>query len=255
MRAMVTSFATYMLWIDWKCVAPVLARLFIDFAPGIHYPQLQMQAGTTGINALRMYNPTKQAKDHDPDGEFVRRYVAELRGVPRRYVVTPWEMHGKGERKAKKMEEKEEKDDEDVLPGGYPARPIVDFGQAYALARKRFAEVKGTGEAKAQSAQVMELHGSRMKRGSTTSGGEPTGKADVKEKQKKEADAQARTGSDVKKKRRTCSVCGAQDHVKGPKCATYVQRGNEDHKQTSVVSGVDDEASTKRQRYRQTTLK
>lgn len=188
MRAMVTSFVTYMLWIDWKCIAPMLARLYIDFAPGIHYPQLQMQAGTTRINALRMYNPTKQARDHDPDGEFVRRYVAELRGIPRRYVIAPSEMiHGNRLKKRKKTEG-EEKDDESVLPGGYPARPIVDFGQAYALARKRFAEVRGMDESKAQIAHVRELQGSGMKRGRAAGAGEQRRRRPLRRRRKRRTD-------------------------------------------------------------------
>lgn len=53
MRCMLVSFACYDCWLDWRPIAPVLARLFLDYEPGIHYPQLQMQAGTTGINANR----------------------------------------------------------------------------------------------------------------------------------------------------------------------------------------------------------
>jgi deoxyribodipyrimidine photolyase len=71
MRAMLVSFATYNLWLDWKKIAPHLARVFLDFEPGIHYPQLQMQAGTSGINAMRVYNVTKQSKDQDPKGVFM----------------------------------------------------------------------------------------------------------------------------------------------------------------------------------------
>ena len=35
MRAMLVSFATYNLWLDWKKIAPHLARLFLDYEPGI----------------------------------------------------------------------------------------------------------------------------------------------------------------------------------------------------------------------------
>ena len=89
MRAMVVSFAAYNLFLDWRGIAPHLARLFLDYEPGIHYPQLQMQSGVTGINAMRVYNVTKQAHDQDPKGIFIRKYVRELKHVPTKYIHEP----------------------------------------------------------------------------------------------------------------------------------------------------------------------
>lgn len=66
-----------------------MARCFLDFEPGIHYPQLQMQAGTTGVD-LRCYSMTRQAKDQDPNGTFIRRYVEELSGICDGSVREPW---------------------------------------------------------------------------------------------------------------------------------------------------------------------
>jgi deoxyribodipyrimidine photo-lyase len=92
MRAMLVSFASYHLWLDWRQTAPFLATLFTDYEPGIHYAQFQMQSGVTGINAVRMYNPVKQSLDHDPEGKFIRRYVPELKNVPDAWIHEPWRM-------------------------------------------------------------------------------------------------------------------------------------------------------------------
>ncbi len=90
MRAMLVSFASYDLWLDWRQTAPYLAKLFTDYEPGIHYSQFQMQSGVTGINAVRMYNPIKQSIDHDPNGKFIRRYLPELKDVPDLFIHEPW---------------------------------------------------------------------------------------------------------------------------------------------------------------------
>ena len=55
-----------------------LAQIFLDYEPGIHLPQLQMQAGVIGFNAIRVYSPSKQFLDQDPDGHFVRKWIPEL---------------------------------------------------------------------------------------------------------------------------------------------------------------------------------
>jgi deoxyribodipyrimidine photo-lyase len=90
MRAMVTSVASYHLWLDWRVTGQHLARMFTDYEPGIHWPQVQMQSGTTGINIPRIYNPVKQGLDQDPTGAFTRAWVPELATVPDAFLQEPW---------------------------------------------------------------------------------------------------------------------------------------------------------------------
>lgn len=92
MRAMLVSFFCHHLFQDWRWGVYHIARLFLDYDPGIHYPQFQMQAGTTGVNTIRIYNPVKQSKDHDPEGVFIRKWVTELQEVSNAYIHEPWLM-------------------------------------------------------------------------------------------------------------------------------------------------------------------
>lgn len=89
-RAMLTAFASYQLWLHWRPLSLHLAQCFIDYEPGIHYPQMQMQAGTTGINPPRMYNPVLQSQQKDPQGHFIRRWCPELAPLPDEWLHQPW---------------------------------------------------------------------------------------------------------------------------------------------------------------------
>ncbi len=149
MRAMLVSFASYQLWLHWRDPALHLAREFLDYEPGIHYPQVQMQSGTTGINKVRIYNPVKQARDQDPHGEFVRRWIPQLEAVPDQWLFEPWTMPAGVQARAGVR-----------IGTTYPA-PVVDLDSATRAARERVRAVRARAEVREQARAVHERHGSR----------------------------------------------------------------------------------------------
>jgi deoxyribodipyrimidine photo-lyase len=144
MRAMLVAVASYHLWLDWRATGPHLARVFTDYEPGIHWPQVQMQSGTTGMNTVRIYNPVKQGQDQDPEGVFTRRWVPELAEVPDRHLQAPWEWEGAGR----------------LLGRRYPA-PVVDVAAAARAARDRVWAVRRGEDFRAEADRIVAKHASR----------------------------------------------------------------------------------------------
>jgi deoxyribodipyrimidine photo-lyase len=90
MRAMLVSFLTHTLNVDWRYGVHHLAGLFLDYHPGIHYTQFQMQAGVTGTNLIRTYNPSLNGIRHDAAGTFVRTWIPEIGMLPDHLIHQPW---------------------------------------------------------------------------------------------------------------------------------------------------------------------
>ena len=138
MRAMLISFATHHLWLHWRKPAIYLATQFVDYEPGIHYSQCQMQAGTTGINTIRIYNPIKQSRDQDPHGLFIKQWIPELAECPSEFIHTPWLWSSTA----------------------YPT-PIVDELSARKSAAKKLFEIKKSRTNHAETARIVKKHASR----------------------------------------------------------------------------------------------
>jgi deoxyribodipyrimidine photo-lyase len=151
MRAMLMAFASYHLALDWRVTGARLARLFTDYEPGIHWPQVQMQSGQTGINTPRIYNPVKQSADQDPDGVFVRRWLPELQALPTAFLHEPWRM-GEADQRMHGVR----------LGVDYPQR-IVDHEKAARDARARLSEVRRLAGFRAAAQHVYVRHGSRKR--------------------------------------------------------------------------------------------
>lgn len=139
MRAMLQAVASYHLWLPWRDSGLVLARWFTDYEPGIHWSQVQMQSGTTGINTVRVYNPVKQGYDQDPNGTFIHRWVPQLRGREGAALHEPWK-HGGAQ--------------------GYPD-PIVDHEQAARDAKAAVYAARKGDDFRAEADRIQTRHGSR----------------------------------------------------------------------------------------------
>ena len=144
MRAMVISVASYHLWLDWRATGAHLARMFTDYEPGIHWPQVQMQSGTTGINIPRIYNPVKQGLDQDPTGAFTRRWLPELAAVPDAFLQEPWRWP-----EARRL-----------LGHRYP-EPVVDIASAAREARERIWTARRSAGFAETAIHIVERHASR----------------------------------------------------------------------------------------------
>jgi deoxyribodipyrimidine photo-lyase len=151
MRAMLVSFSSYHLWLHWKKPADFLARYFLDFEPGIHFSQVQMQSGTTGINAIRIYSPIKQVLDHDPQGEFIKKWIPELEPVPAEFIAEPHKIPMALQKKL------------GIRMGTHYPAPIVEHSTVYSEAKKRIYAWKAKQEVREASKQVFLKHGSRRR--------------------------------------------------------------------------------------------
>ena len=139
MRAMIVSVACFGLRQSWRSIQYPLAQLFLDYEPGIHFSQIQMQAGIVGINTLRVYSPHKQLLDQDPQLKFVKYWVPEL----------------------SEFDALEIADYQHRALGDYPA-PIVDIASNTRDIRDQVYAIRKSQDGRDASAHVLEKHGSRL---------------------------------------------------------------------------------------------
>lgn len=121
-RLLTASFLAKTLYVDWRVGARHFLDLLVDGDVANNQLNWQWVAGTgTDTRPNRVLNPVTQARRHDPDGGYVRRWVPELAGIEGRAVHEPWRLP-----------------DDERAALGYPD-PIVDLSDGLA----RFKQARG----------------------------------------------------------------------------------------------------------------
>ncbi|MDF3301318.1 cryptochrome/photolyase family protein [Streptomyces tropicalis] len=121
-RLLTAGFLTKTLYVDWRVGARYFLAHLVDGDVANNQLNWQWMAGTgTDTRPNRVLNPVAQAKRHDPDGAYVRRWVPELAAVEGPAVHEPWKLRGP-----------------DLEALGYP-EPVVDLSEGLT----RFKRARG----------------------------------------------------------------------------------------------------------------
>ena len=92
-RMIVASYLVKDLLIDWRWGENYFAEELLDGDQAANNGGWQWVAGT-GTDAapyFRIFNPVLQSAKFDPHGEYIRKWIPELRGVDARNIHAPWQ--------------------------------------------------------------------------------------------------------------------------------------------------------------------
>jgi deoxyribodipyrimidine photo-lyase len=105
-----------------------------------------MQAGETGINNLRIYNPTKNGKEHDQDAIFIKKWVPELKNLDINFAHEPY-----------LMTPLEQQMYDFTLGKDYP-KPIVDLKKTRKRASDILWNLKKNSQVKEENKRILLKH-------------------------------------------------------------------------------------------------
>ena len=132
-RMVVASFLIKHLLIDWRDGEDWFWDTLLEADPAANSASWQWVAGS-GADAgpyFRIFNPFGQGEKFDKTGEYVRRFVPELKDLPDKYIQTPWTAPKEVLAKA------------NVKLGDTYPKPLVEHKMARERALSRYKESKG----------------------------------------------------------------------------------------------------------------
>jgi deoxyribodipyrimidine photo-lyase len=93
-RMIVASFLVKDLHINWQEGEKYFKESLLDYDPSANNGNWQWSAGTgtDSVPYFRVFNPVLQSQKFDPDGEYIRRWLPELKQVGNAFIHTPWRM-------------------------------------------------------------------------------------------------------------------------------------------------------------------
>ena len=132
LRMVVTSFACKDLWLEWRDVHDYFSNMFVDAEVSAMIGGIQWaySIGTDAQPYFRVFNPVSQGERYDEKGEYIRKWVPELKEVPDQYVHEPW-----------KMPETVKQDIDFEIGEDYPER-VVNHSEEREKAISRFENAK-----------------------------------------------------------------------------------------------------------------
>ncbi|KAL0481610.1 cryptochrome DASH [Acrasis kona] len=124
-RQIVASFLAKIMKMDWRLGAEYFESQLIDYDVTSNWCNWMYQAGVGNDPRDRVFNPIKQARDYDPHGEYIKKWLPELKNVPEDCIACPW-----------KMSEQQQRASHCVIGDDYP-KPIAFVPEPNKMAKRK----------------------------------------------------------------------------------------------------------------------